>query len=107
MKKTLLGLFAPPLAVCRYACASCCAAPIGVFWITGIVSMLYGLEGGPLGQPGISWPTIVLGIMLWSISTLWAIITLRNVEERTEECPGCLDLNEEEPNPLDEVRKAH
>ena len=31
MKRKLLAILAPPVAVCRYGCAACCEAPIGVF----------------------------------------------------------------------------
>ncbi len=109
MSRYTLSLLAPPLAVCRYGCAGCCAAPIGVFWVTGIVSMVYGFLGGPLHHPGTSWPTVALGLALWAIASVWAMVTLRNVEEtagsaRSGFCRA-IDPAEEE-HPLDQVHKA-
>ena len=49
MQRTTLSILIPPLAVCRYGCAGCCAAPIGVFWLAGITSIVYGYLGGPAG----------------------------------------------------------
>lgn len=80
MKRTVFVMAAPPLAVCRYGCAGCCAAPIGVFWITGIIGIGYGLLGGPLGLAGISWGTLGLGASLWVIASMWAYTTLRGIQ---------------------------
>ncbi|MBZ0071739.1 MAG: hypothetical protein WCY26_05810 [Thiohalobacteraceae bacterium] len=108
--KTLLTLLTPPVAACRYGCASCCAAPIGVFWLTGIVSILYGaLWGGP--ADGTGWQTIVLGLGLWGIAATWAYLSLRNTDsEGRDERSGrlCSKIlpSVEEPDPFDEVRKA-
>ena len=49
MKRTLLALLAPPAAVARYGCAACTAAPIGVFWLSSLAGIGYGLAGGTLG----------------------------------------------------------
>ncbi len=80
MKRMIQALTVPPLAVCRYGCAGCCAAPIGVFWIAGVVSLIYAFFGGPTGQEGISSGTLMLGIILWAIASLWASNTIRNVD---------------------------
>ncbi len=111
MKRVVLTLLIPPLAACRFGCASCCAAPIGVFWVTGIISIVYGLLGGPTNLMGPSVNTVLLGIGLWGIASVWAAITIRGVDD--EKCerrnhsrnrdtmPG-----NDESDPFDEVRKA-
>lgn len=108
--KTLLTLLTPPFAACRYGCAGCCAAPIGVFWLTGIVSILYGsLWDGPAA--GTGWQTVVLGFGLWGIAAVWAALTLRNADpESCDDAPSrlCSKIlpTVDEPDPFDEVRKA-
>ncbi len=114
IKRNLLALVVPPLAVCRYGCAGCCAAPILVFWITGIVGMIYGLFGGPADLPGVSWTTVGLGAVLWAISVAWALTTLRNVAS-DESDPKCeskvstfcrvVHTSSDDADPFDEVRK--
>ncbi len=112
MKKYLIAAVTPPLAVCRYGCAGCCAAPIGVFWLTGLFSLVYGLMGGPLNAEGVSWGTVGLGATLWLIAIGWAYLTLSRVDQ--ESCdsqrknPICRiipSLNESDP--MDEIKKAH
>jgi hypothetical protein len=110
MQRRLLALALPPLAVCRYGCAGCCAAPIGVFWLTGIVGMIYGAFGGPLGLSTVSWGTLGLGALLWGIAAVWALLTLKAADEdrckrqARSLCSGAEPLDESDP--LDEVRKA-
>jgi len=112
MNRILLSLVVPPISVCRYGCAGCCAAPIGVFWVAGIASLVYGYFGGPLNLEGISWNTIGLGALLWAIASIWAMITVLNVSN--EQCEqkkghticGKVDSRLDESDPLDEVRKA-
>ncbi|HED18909.1 MAG TPA: hypothetical protein ENI74_05330 [Gammaproteobacteria bacterium] len=111
MKRAGLILATPPLAAYKFGCASCCAAPIGVFWITGIVSIVYGIVGGPTNLMGSSWNTIALGLVLWGIAAVWAAITTRSADEdrcnrrknrlRDEILPAT-----DESDPFDEVRKA-
>lgn len=111
MKRKLLNLFTPPVAVCKYGCAGCCAAPIAVFWITGIVAIVYGLVGGPTNLMGPSVNTILLGLGLWAIAAVWAAIVIRGADEdRCEDrnstlCHQILP-NSDEADPFDEVRKA-
>ncbi len=81
MKRSTLALLAPPIAACRFGCLSCCAAPITVFWITGIVSLAYGLAGGPSQGQGVSWPTLGLGILLWGISAIWARTSIQTAAD--------------------------
>jgi len=112
MKKYLIAVVIPPLAVCRYGCAGCCAAPIGVFWLTGLFSLVYGLMGGPLNLDGISWGTVGLGATLWLIAIGWAYLTLSRVDQdscdKERKNPICRimpSLNETDP--MDEIKKAH
>jgi len=111
MKRAVLILVTPPFAVCKYGCAGCCAAPISVFWITGIVGIIYGVVGGPTNLMGPSWNTIALGLALWGIAAVWAAITIRSADE--DKCKGVNNplcdriLSEtDESDPFDEVRKA-
>lgn len=112
MNRYILSLLVPPIAVCRYGCAGCCAAPIAVFWLAGLSSLAYGYLGGPLGLNGISWYTMGLGALLWAIASVWAMITVHNVN--TELCLSktnnlCRKITPklDESDPLDEIRKAH
>lgn len=88
MKRPVFAMTAPPVAVCRYGCAGFCAAPIAVFWITGIVGIVYGMLGGPLNLEGVSWGTLGLGAALWAIAAVWAYMTVRGVEA-DESDRGC------------------
>ena len=112
MIKAVLTLVSPPLAACRFGCAGCCAAPIAVFWLTGIVSILYGLAGGPGNLMGPSWNTVALGVSLWAIASVWAAVTIRGVDNGKCEPRGenrlCKKIlpNEDESDPFEEVRKA-
>ncbi len=111
MKRTLTTLFVPPFAACRFGCAGCCAAPIAVFWITGIVGIGYGLLGGPANLMGPSWSTVGLGLALWTIASVWAAVTIRGADEdkcarrNSTLCHTILPAGDE-TDPLDEVRKA-
>lgn len=114
MPRNLLAILVPPLAVCRYGCAGCCAAPIGVFWIAGIVGIVYGFFGGPAGLDHISWATTLLGCGLWIIAILWAYTVLRGVADDQGD-PKCqqkrsnicriVSANDQSGDPLDEVKK--
>jgi len=111
LKGKLLALVTPPVAVCKYGCAGCCAAPIGVFWITGIVAIVYGLIGGPTNLMGPSLNTMLLGGGLWGIATVWAFIAIRNADDdrcQKRDSTVCHQIlpTGEEPDPFDEVRKA-
>lgn len=80
MQRTVLALLAPPTAVLRFGAAGPTAAPIGVFWLTGIVGLAYGLVGGVRNLPGLSLPELLLGITLWLIAGVWARLVIRGVE---------------------------
>lgn len=110
MQRTTLSVLIPPLAVCRYGCAGCCAAPIGVFWLAGIVSIIYGFIGGPAGLETTSWTTVSLGLALWLIAAVWAAMAIRGVKD--DECQRkrstvcrMVSPGANEHNPLDDVKK--
>lgn len=110
--KFLLAFLCPPLAACRYGCAGCCAAPIAVFWLAGLVAIGYGFAGGPANLMGTSWNTIAFGSLLWLIAAVWSVLTMRGVEHGKCEprypyglCGRAVPPSEE-ADPFDEVRKA-
>ena len=90
MQRKILALFTPPIAVCRYGCASCCVAPIFVFWLASIGSVIYAFFGGPSGMEGFSWGTFALGIILWAIAVSWAETVIKGVADdlETPKCSG-------------------
>jgi len=115
MLRSLWIIIAPPLSVCRFGCNSCCVAPISVFWLAGIIAVVYGFIGGPANLPSMSWITESLGILLWLISSVWAGITIYaiNRDSNAPECSGnsttiCRIVPKKQPiesDPLDEVTK--
>ena len=80
-KRYLTSVLMPPVGACRYGCGTSCAAPVTVFWLFGVVSVIYGFLGGPTGETGISWYTVGLGFAMWGVSAAWALLTLQGVEE--------------------------
>lgn len=117
MKRSVLALFVPPFAVCRYGCAGCCAAPIGVFWITGIVSIIYAFYGGPAQAEGISMGTLALGVVLWGIAAAWARNTIHGATKdghqgqcdsrQTSSVCTLVHTNTDQSDPMEEVKKFH
>ncbi|VAW93312.1 hypothetical protein MNBD_GAMMA23-2015 [hydrothermal vent metagenome] len=114
MQRKILALITPPIAVCRYGCASCCVAPIFVFWLASIGSVIYAFFGGPAGLDGFSWGTLALGIILWAISVAWAETVIKGVSDDLEnpKCNGktstlcsIVSSNNSDIEPLDEVNK--
>ncbi len=87
MGRHLLTFLAPPLAVCRFGCPGCCAAPIAVFWLAGITALVYAFLGGPEGAAGVSPGTLALGAGLWAAAWMWTLLTLRTTEEGCAEQP--------------------
>ncbi|WP_455235420.1 hypothetical protein [Thiogranum longum] len=82
-----------------------------MFWITGIVAIIYGLTGGPGNLMGPSWNTVGLGLMLWGIASVWSALAIRKADD--DRCdnlnsPLCNKLltSADESDPFDEVRKA-
>ena len=41
MYQTLLSIFIPPLAICRYGSAACCIYPISGIWLGGLALFAY------------------------------------------------------------------
>jgi hypothetical protein len=77
-----------------------------------MASLVYGYLGGPLELAGISWYTVSLGGLLWAIASVWALITVHNVNSelcQSKSNPLCAKISTklDESDPLDEVRKAH
>lgn len=116
MKRSILALAIPPFAVCRYGCAGCCAAPIGVFWLAGIISIIYAFFGGPTGADGISVGTLGLGVILWVIATVWAENVIKGVTEdakdkncETKASTVCrlVQPKLDDSDPMEEVKKFH
>lgn len=116
MKRSILAMAVPPIAVCRYGCAGCCAAPIGVFWLAGIISIVYAFFGGPTGEAGISLGTLALGILLWVIATVWTKNVIKGVEDdvRDKQCESNVSTvcrlvqpRIDDSDPLEEVKKFH
>ena len=115
MTRVTLSLLAPPLAVARYGCASCCAAPIGVFWIAGIASLVYGGLGGPLRSGSVAWSVVGLGVVLWIAASAWALLTVQGVSDRHEQerrarrntrgVESEPPAGPDESDPLEEVRR--
>ena len=111
MKRRFLALISPPVAVCQYGCASCCAAPIGVFWIAGLVSLIYSFFGGPTGAEGFSSGTFLLGAILWGIASTWAELTINGIEadDKCDQDSSSLcrivKPRLDDNDPLDEIKK--
>ena len=94
MKRFWTAVLTPPVGACRYGCGSHCAAPITVFWLFGLVSVVFGLFGGPTGQTGISWYTIGLGLAMWGISATWTLFTIRGFGTGADRCYSAWSLDE-------------
>lgn len=110
--RLLTTLLIPPLGVCRYGCARCCAAPIGVFWISGIGAIIYGVLGGPAGLATVSWATVLLGIALWAVSAVWAMTVIKNTDDPkcAQKRPSICQVispQDNDDNPLNNVKKFY
>ncbi|MFK5914803.1 MAG: hypothetical protein QM484_10540 [Woeseiaceae bacterium] len=111
MKRRLLALIAPPVAVCRFGCAGCCAAPIGVFWIAGMVSIIYAFFGGPSVEESFSSGTFLLGLILWIIASIWAELTINGIDaddkcdQNSSTLCRVVKPTIDDSNPLDEIKK--
>ena len=82
MNRNIIAWLVPPAAVVGHGCAACTAAPIGVFWLTSIVSIVYGLMGGTLGDwEGSQGFLVGLGVVMWSIAAVWARLVVQGVDE--------------------------
>jgi hypothetical protein len=112
MKGLITSTLIPPIGACRYACGTSCAAPVTVFWLFGVVSVVFGFLGGPTNEPGISWYTVILGLVMWGIAAVWTLLTLHGVE--ADRCHGVwspkdrrVAPSEDENDPFEEVKKVH
>jgi hypothetical protein len=97
MKRTALTLLAPTVAVCRFGCAVCYAAPVTVLWLAGIAGIIFGLLGAPVSLTGPSWSTVALGVTLWGIASLWTAIAIRGSSDEAQcdrpDSPACHSIN--------------
>lgn len=112
MKKLLAALLIPPVGACQYGSGTHCTAPVSVFWIFGIISIVYGILGGPAAEAGISWYTVSLGFLMWGIAALWAYLTQRGVEADSQHRSWSpldhkIAADDHEVDPFDEIKKAH
>lgn len=112
MKGIFTSTLIPPVGACRYGCGTNCTPAITVFWLFGVVSVVFGLMGGPTNEPGISWYTVGLGLLMWGLAAIWTLFTLQGVE--ADRCHGVwspkdhhVDPSENETDPFDEINKAH
>lgn len=112
MKRRLLTYLIPPFAVCRYGCAGCCAAPIGVMWIAGIIGIIYGFAGGPALEAAVSWVTVGLGVALWVIAVIWAMTVVRSMDDdkanpkcQQKKSTVCNIVNNDDDDPMADINK--
>jgi len=111
VNRRFLALIAPPVAVCKFGCAGCCAAPIGVFWIAGLVSLIYAFFGGPAAVDGFSVGTFILGFILWTIATTWAELTINGIDaddqcdKNSSSLCRIVKPKLDDSDPLDEIKK--
>ncbi len=112
MKRHLWAAVVPPLAVCRYGCARCCAIPIGGFWIGGIALLAYHFIHAPHINPLLGTGSLVAGVALVAVAMTWAQLTIAQVRrfgcKESEPSPTlCRVLpSADETDPLEEVRRA-
>lgn len=112
MKKTIIALLIPPVAIARYGIsATWTAAPIAVFWMASLVGIAVGMGGGPLSQQGPAWPIVGLGVFMWAVAAMWAELVITGVEHDLHHDPdSTLDHKivpqPDEPDPFKELSKA-
>jgi len=83
MNKILMSLITPPIAVCKFSCVDCYAAPVGVLWLAGLTALIYGSVGGPLGLDQVSWNTVGIGLLLWGLAAIWAVLATHSAKAGT------------------------
>lgn len=89
MSRNLLALLAPPVAVCRFGCAECMAAPVAVCWLAGIIALGAGALITPLGGgEGVSWKIVAVGLALWATGSLWSLLATRSSLDQPCPRPG-------------------
>ncbi len=111
MKGIVTSTLFPPVGACRYGCGTNCTPAITVFWLFGVVSIGFGLMGGPTNEPGVSWYTVGLGLAMWGIAATWTLLTLHGVDG--DRCQGTRRPKEHqgqpspsEHDPFEEINKA-
>lgn len=113
MSKNPWTLLIPPLAVAIQGGAHYTVAPIGVFWLTALIAIGYGLSGGTLGGLQTSSVFIVgLGFFMWVIAAVWARLVISGIQEDLDENrdgPGDHRVvpSVNEPDPFKELPKGH
>ena len=116
MHRHILGVAIPPIAICRYGCAGCCALPITIFWVGGVAALIYFFF---YAQPEHSWlynGSLLLGLGMIALSIVWTEMTITRVirtgcnkpkSTKKSFCGGLAGgIEEEEIDPLEEVRRA-
>lgn len=112
MKKFILAVLIPPLAITRYGInASWTAAPIAVFWLASIVGITVGLQSGPLNPGGPTWLIVGLGIVMWIVAAMWAELVITGVEHDLHHDPEStldhkIEPTPDEPDPFKELSKG-
>jgi len=110
MNRAALTLLAPTVAVCRFGCGSCYAAPITVLWLASIVAIVFAFLGGPAGLAEPGWSALALGLALWGMASLWTAIAIRGSDQAQcdrPDSPVChtIDSGTDEPDPRNEIRR--
>ncbi|MGV6859261.1 MAG: hypothetical protein ACWA5X_09820 [bacterium] len=88
MVRNISSILVPPMAVCRYGCAGCCAAPIATVWIAGIVLLGFHFFGSPHLNELVEIGSLFFGIAAIATSIMWARLTLAQVDR-----DGCKETN--------------
>ena len=113
MYQTLLSIFIPPLAICRYGSASCCIYPISGIWFGGLALFAYHFLTAHHVNPLTEQGSLYGGVILVTIAIIWTRMTLKRVESddaraRNRGNAICARLipNPSEPDPLEEAARA-
>jgi hypothetical protein len=105
MKRTLIAIITPPVAVIHHGIADYTAVPIGVFWLSSLVSIIYGLTGETLAEFALG-----LGLLLWGIAASWACLVISGVDDdihhhQDSSLDHRVKPDPDELDPLQEVRQ--
>jgi len=73
-------LLMPAVVAARYTCGTRASGPVTVLSLAAIVSVLFGLNGGPMARDEINWESIYLGLSLWLFAGIWTYIATKNLE---------------------------
>ena len=113
MYRHILGIAIPPLAICRYGCASSCALPVTIFWAGGLAALAYHFFQAPAEYNWLYNGSLMLGLAMIVLSIIWTELTITRVaregcdksqNKKSSICnvvPGA-----QESDPFEEVRKA-